>query len=159
MKQIMREFLIMNKLQNELKKFDFRVVYQNQGKLADKLGNPKDKLDDLQKSGVYLIGCKDCDLDYVGKTERKLKIRFEEHVRDCKAPGDQKKKPLAFHAITEGHSFNQIKLLKEVRNPRQIFAYESIYLNKHRDKGTINKQKLGNCKSCLLKFSDSLEKT
>ena len=42
-------------------------------------------LPDLEKEGVYSLKCGDCEeAIYVGKTERNLKIRMPEHLRDFK---------------------------------------------------------------------------
>ncbi|KAJ8958672.1 hypothetical protein NQ318_016397 [Aromia moschata] len=54
--------------------------------LIDKrfLGNPKDKLDNNEKSGIYEISCKDCDQKYIGQTKRSILTRFKEHMAHLK---------------------------------------------------------------------------
>jgi hypothetical protein len=53
------------------------LMYSNKGKLKDSLGNPKDKTNLLQKSGIYQVECDGCDS--VGQAKRSLKTRFGEH--------------------------------------------------------------------------------
>jgi hypothetical protein len=51
-----------HRLSNELRKFGYRVVYNNNGeKLSDLLGSTKDRVPDDEKSGIYEINCLDCD--------------------------------------------------------------------------------------------------
>jgi hypothetical protein len=44
---------IINKLHVVFKSHDIDIIYSNSGKLSDVLGNPKDKCNSLEKSGVY----------------------------------------------------------------------------------------------------------
>jgi len=41
------------------------------------------------KSGVYCLTCKTCNLSYVGQTSRNLKTRFQEHIRYIKTNSPQ----------------------------------------------------------------------
>jgi hypothetical protein len=144
-----------NKLDNELRKFGFKVAYNNNGKLSDLLGTAKDKIiDDNEKSGIYEIKCSSCDAIYIGQTKRKLKTRYKEHLEDVKkAVNDEK--PLAKHLIEENHQAGEIKLLKEVRKNHQLNAYESLYLFKNKHKNLLNCQIEGNNPSILFKFNES----
>jgi hypothetical protein len=145
---------ITHKLDNELRKFGFKVAYNNNGKLADLLGTPKDKeKDENERSGIYNIKCADCDAEYIGETRRKFKIRRKEHEDDCRKP-PLDEKPLAKHMIEEGHRIGQAKLIKKVEKVHMLDAYESLFLHKNKDKNLLNTQKEGNCSSILFKFSD-----
>jgi hypothetical protein len=64
---------------NKLQKIFWNHVYSNKGKLKDSLGNPKDKTEMLQKSGIYQVESERCDSVYIGQTKRSLKTRFGEH--------------------------------------------------------------------------------
>ncbi len=45
---------------------------------------PKDKTEEMDKIGViYHIKCDNCEMDYVGETERRDRDRFPEHHRKC----------------------------------------------------------------------------
>jgi hypothetical protein len=143
------------KLDNELRKFGFKVAYNNNGKLSDILGTAKDKvMDENEKSGIYQIECSNCDAIYIGQTKRKLKTRYKEHLDDVKKTMNDEK-PLAKHAIEQDHQLGPIKLLKEVKKPHQLDAYESLYLFKNKNKNLLNCQIEGNNPSVLFKFTES----
>ena len=75
--------------------------------------NKKDKLPNMEKEEVYNLKCGDCEAIYVGKTERNLKIRMSEHLRDFK---NQKTE----NSLTE--HLNSSKLIKAERDPKLIHA-------------------------------------
>jgi hypothetical protein len=62
---------------------------------------------------------------------------------------------MAKHAIENNHSFDVPKLLKEVRKPLHLNAYESLFLFKNKNQNLVNVQKEGNCPSILYKFCKS----
>jgi hypothetical protein len=53
-----------NKLQSIFRNHQIDLVYSNNGKLKDSLGNPKDKTKMLQKSGIYQVEREGCDSVY-----------------------------------------------------------------------------------------------
>ena len=55
------------------------------------------------------------------------------------------------------HNFQDVKLLKEVRNPLQLDAYESLYLHKHKNENLVNIQNYGNINSGLFKIAGNLK--
>jgi hypothetical protein len=144
-----------HRLGNEFKKFDYRVVYNNNGeKLSNLLGSTKDRIPDDEKSGIYEINCLDCDATYIGKSKRKIKIRGKEHQNNCRKPPSEEK-PIEKHSIELNHNLGEIKLLKEVRKVSQLDSYGSLFLNRLSNKNLINIQKLGNNLSVLYKFVQS----
>ena len=56
------------------------IVHPSGNKLQQLLGNPKDKIELNERSGIYEISCKDCNLKYVGQSKRSIIIRFKEHM-------------------------------------------------------------------------------
>jgi hypothetical protein len=54
---------ITNKLLRIFRNHQIDLVYSNKGKLKDSLGNPKDKTEMLQKSGICQVECEGCDSD------------------------------------------------------------------------------------------------
>ena len=74
--------------------------------------NNKDKLPNEEREGVYSLKCGDWKAVYVGKTERNLKIRMSEHLRDFK--NQKTENSLAEHLNSNNHSFPEgIKYLKK----------------------------------------------
>ena len=58
---------------------------------------------------VYLIECSRCKTQYVGETGNALHLRTNGHRSDfnCKSPD----KPVAAHFNTQGHSFDDMKVM------------------------------------------------
>ncbi|KAJ8936242.1 hypothetical protein NQ318_006168 [Aromia moschata] len=71
------------------------------------LGNPKDKIDNNEKSGIYEISCKDCDQKYIGQTKRSILTRFKEHMAHLKY-GRTEKSCVAQHDFDNNHRIDKI---------------------------------------------------
>ncbi|KAJ8961534.1 hypothetical protein NQ318_014785, partial [Aromia moschata] len=91
------------------------------------LGNPKDKIDNNEKSGIYEISCKDCDQKYIGQTKRSILTRFKEHPAHLKYSRTEKS-CVAQHAFDNNHRIyiNILKLIRNVTNSRELDAFESL---------------------------------
>ena len=57
------------------------ALYNNNNLGSQLINNKIDKIDKLDKSGVYKLTCHDCDAFYIGQTGRSFKTRYSEHVR------------------------------------------------------------------------------
>ena len=114
-------------LDKVFKDLGFESVYQSGSKLGNLLGNPKDKVDTLEKSGIYEISCNDCDKTYIGQTRRPIKTRFKEHIAHLKY-GMLDKSCVAEHMFNHNHNthITNLKLVKQVNNIRKLDAYESL---------------------------------
>jgi hypothetical protein len=140
-KEISKHFIslpyhnVIKGLPKMLKKFDFKITHNNNNSLKNLLGNPKDKTDVLEKSGIYKIDCLNCNNSYIGQTRRSLQIRFKEHLAHLKYQRLDKSS-VAMHMATNNHNTNiqQINLLKSVEHVDQLDAAESLEIIKHRDK-------------------------
>lgn len=75
---------ITNHLKPIFNKHKMQLVFANNDKMKNKLGNPKDKCEDHQKSGIYKILCEFCDKIYIGQSRRKIITRYKEHCRHIK---------------------------------------------------------------------------
>jgi hypothetical protein len=58
---------ITDQLKKIFKSHQIDLVYSKKGKLNEIVGNPKDEIDMLEKSGVYQIACLGCDFMYIGQ--------------------------------------------------------------------------------------------
>lgn len=127
---------ITNKLIKIYKNNDMELVFKSGLNLKNLLGSTKDKLDELDKSGIYEIACSDCDHIYIGKTSRNLKTRFKEHIGHAKH-NNPLKSSVAQHMLEANHfnfDLNNIKLLKSVTDNFLLDAYESIFINDYKKK-------------------------
>jgi hypothetical protein len=120
---------------NKLQRIFWNHVYSNKGKLKDSLGNPKDKTEMLQKSGIYQVESERCDSVYIGQTKRSLKTRFGEHHSSVRLNHPDKsnitRQVLSKINYNQGHSISldNLKLMKEVRKQNEPDAYESYYIS------------------------------
>lgn len=65
-----------------LNKYNIHPMYTSKHNLLTLLGNYKNSnFDLLSESGVYSIGCLDCNASYIGQTGRALAKRISEHKR------------------------------------------------------------------------------
>lgn len=120
---------INNKLKSIFKQADLELVNKNRFKLRNLLGSTKDKLPVLSKSGIYEIGCNDCPQTYIGQTRRSVITRYKEHEASTRL-NHKDKSAIASHMMENNHSFDikQVSLRKEVMNPLQLDAWETLYM-------------------------------
>ncbi|KAJ8946038.1 hypothetical protein NQ318_023287 [Aromia moschata] len=140
---IMNEPKFTRGLDKIFKNININLVYNSKNKLQTLLGNPKDKINNNEKSGIYEISCKDCDQKYIGQTKRSILTRFKEHMAHLKY-GRTEKSCVAQHAFDNNHriDINNLKLIRNVTNSRQLDAFESLEIIKcnnsmNKDNGPI----------------------
>lgn len=130
---------------------DIQAVNRNENSVQKLIGSTKDKIPDLLKSGVYEIGCLNCDAAYYGKTERNPTIRYDEHdyciiKNDCKSA-------VAKHMIQNNHATNisKVKLIQPIsgRNTSAFECYEKIQIIQHRRLKELMNVNDGNIQSKL----------
>jgi GIY-YIG catalytic domain len=149
---------ITSKLQGVFRKHKIDLVYSNRGKLKDVLGNPKDPVEPHEKSGIYQINCDGCDAIYIGQTKRKVAVRFEEHFRSIrlKHPENSNVAAHVLDQIDKGNNthkvtLDNVTLMKEIRKPSQLDAYESIFIAQKKKEGAnLMNAVAGNIQSKLL---------
>ncbi|KAJ8976828.1 hypothetical protein NQ317_011824 [Molorchus minor] len=114
------------------KNIGLTVIHPSGNKLQQLLGNPKDTIGVNDRSGIYEISCKDCNfLKYVGQTRCSILTRFKEHMAHLKY-GRTDKSSVAQHAFDNNHriDINNLKLIRNVTNNRQLNAFESLEIVK-----------------------------
>lgn len=143
---------ITNYMKPIMKKHKLEMVCSSQNKLKDTLGNPKDKLDEHQKSGVYKILCSECQKIYIGQTRRNILQRFKEHCSHIKF-NRPTKSSVAEHSLAETH-FNMtkdnLKLITQTRMIRRLDAIESMHI--HKNKNHLMNNVYGPISSSLFNF-------
>ena len=110
-----------HKLKNLFKKHNIQLVFSNNHKLKNLIGNNLDKIEDIKKSGIYSINCSDCTKVYIGQTKRNILTRFKEHMYHIKCKNIFKS-ALASHWHETGHKFEQsnLKLIKSCYNKKNL---------------------------------------
>jgi hypothetical protein len=130
-------------------KLDFKICYDSKCNLRNVLGNPKDKIDVLDKSGIYEINCGECDKKYIGQTRRSILTRFKEHIAHARYLRPEKSS-VAQHILDSDHHINKdnLKLVKAVSSNRELDGFESLFIHKSKgcllnsDKGPIPRSAL-----------------
>lgn len=118
-----------DQIQKVLKRHNINSYYSSSGNLKDVIGNLKDKTKTDEKSGVYEIECGTCEGKYRGQTSRRIADRIAEHERAFRLK-QPKKSAMAQHCIDNKHDFGDFKILKQVRDNRQLDAWESLLINR-----------------------------
>ena len=92
--------------------------------------NPKDKLNDQEKSGIYEIWCEDCDMVYIGQSCRSIKVRFEEHISKFRRKHFDTSANAA-HMFHNKHDITiiNLKLLENVRHHRGLDFLDTVHIN------------------------------
>ena len=93
------------KVSKYIKKDNVNVTIINKNNLAKHLLNNKTKVTTKEKSGMYKINCSDCDAIYIGKSQRAIKTRIQEHIRSVS--NNKKHTRLAKHCIDSGHTIKE----------------------------------------------------
>ena len=94
------------------------------------LGNPKDKSDSTEKSGIYKIDCENCRMYYIGQTSRAARVRFEEHISKFRRR-QYDSSAVAAHMHFNEHTsdINNLTLLEPVSDTRKLDFLETSYIN------------------------------
>lgn len=122
---------ITNQLKTVFGKHRMKMVFSNNNKLKNMLRSSKDKLDELNKAGIYAIECVDCQRKYYDRqTKRNVSKRFSEHMKYI-AKNEPRKSAIAAHVLNENHfivSVANLQLIKNVAAERKLDAYESYFI-------------------------------
>jgi predicted GIY-YIG superfamily endonuclease len=92
----------------------------------------------MQSCVVYHLKCSNCNADYIGKTSRQVKRRFEEHKS-----GSQKDETYACfdNEKTFNHKidYENFKILDRASSDQMVLIKEMLHIDKL--KPSLNKQK------------------
>lgn len=125
---------ITSKIKPIFNKYNIRMSECSEIKIKNLIGGSKDKIEQLQKSGIYSIGCNDCAKEYIGQTRRPILKRFKEHFAHLKY-NEKEKSSVAEHMLENSHSFSlqNLKLIRNVNSNYELDAFESFYIFKNKN--------------------------
>ena len=89
-----------------LRGYNFFPGFYNSTNVSDMLCSPRDPVPLLEKSGVYKLTCPDCQMVYIGETERRFSIRFEEHRVAFESRLQKRQSAFAEHLLEIRHNFD-----------------------------------------------------
>ena len=116
-----------DRFQNIAKKFGVTSYITTRGTLGDILINLKDRRNDVEKSGIYEIECKECVRKYRGKTGRRFELRWKEHEAALRNQ-NRNQSAIADHCLCTGHKIGEKRVLKEVSSTLHLNAWESLFI-------------------------------
>jgi hypothetical protein len=107
-----------------------RIAYKSPNTLNNILVKCKDKVEELNRSGVYQLACNDCEGVYVGQTSRSFLTRSKEHYSAFKNFNEDKSN-FAKHLLTYDHQsdFN-VKFLHFTNDRHELNAFEQLEILK-----------------------------
>lgn len=131
---------VFGSIKNCLAKYDICAVPKSKNKICNLIHSTKDKINIDERPGIYTAKCatEGCESIYIGQTQRFLKLRIGEHLRDIRN-GDTHKSGFAEHIIENGHAINKndFKLVEMESNYRRINILESMHI--HLNKNNMNR--------------------
>lgn len=113
---------------NFLRRFDIAPAFKSGNTLGSLLINNRDKIDFMDRSGVYRIQCDDCQAIYIGETGRRLGTRINEHRRHMNSNFFQ-------HLLSTGHKSNNpnnIHLLHQCHKGKRLKLLEDFEIERHK---------------------------
>ena len=105
-----------------------RPAFRSPNNLHTLLGNSKDKRAINSTSGVYELSYSDCQMKYVGRSGRSLRIRAAEHQRDYRLKrGQPPFSSFALHLLEKNHRSNfKPRRLHQEENSRRLALLEEV---------------------------------
>ena len=127
-----------NKLNKILKrcypKTIFRFIFTNSNTINSLFKHKESIPSNLISNIVYQFKCRQCNLTYVGQTQRNLILRFAEHAGKSARTGrpisNPQKSQIRNHSEQTQHSFNEtdFSILHKSRNYFDLAILESLYI-------------------------------
>lgn len=142
-----------NKISKIFQNAGFQPTVSTKNTLKNLLGNTKDPVPPEDQSGIYQIKCSTCPSHYIGQTKRKIGTRFKEHISHFRFNRPEKSS-VAAHILDTEHPVlpSDLKLLKSVKNSRELDAWESRFIFKFNN-NILNQDSGMIPNSALLKFN------
>ena len=108
---------------------NFEVIFKCINKFSVFITLGKDPISIMDRNNiVYKIDCNDCNSCYIGQSSRYLKIRVNEHKRDCKNKNE--KSALGEHTIDTDHSFNFDKVqILDIENNKYKRLFQKCFIS------------------------------
>jgi hypothetical protein len=135
------------KITNLFKHTDVRIAFRNTNSLSQ-LTKPKPhtQTQEHSKSGIYALTCNTCKQAYVGQTSRKLKQRYQEHIRYIRNNDPQS--AYALHILKNQHEYgpmnDTMSLLKHEQTVPMLIPYEQLFIQTYHKQGLlIQEQHMG----------------
>lgn len=119
-----------SKIAKILRRFKISISFKPPINIGNFLNTKKDKLEILDKSGVYMFSCLDCNLSYIGQTIRRIFDRRNGHLYDISSKNEDAT-ALSKHVIFSNHKidWDHPILLASSSHWKELNILEGIYIN------------------------------
>jgi hypothetical protein len=147
------------KITNLFKHTNVKIAFKATNTIAQltKPPNTTSHLSPYDKSGIYSLKYKTCQLTYAGQTSRSLRLRFQEHTRYIKQNSPQS--GYTVHILQNKHEyepvFQTMTLLKHINITSLQTPYELYYkLATHTKGALLPQQKTGDLNPLIQLITD-----
>jgi hypothetical protein len=112
-----------------LRRHNIKTVFKADRKISSMLRGVKDAVPN-ESHGIYEVPCGACERTYVGRTNRKISARIDEHRVSVRR--QETTSALALHVLNEGHwiDFDHAKTLVRLDHERPRIYREAIEIHK-----------------------------
>ncbi|KAK5648028.1 hypothetical protein RI129_002920 [Pyrocoelia pectoralis] len=131
---------ISHTVKNIFKRYNITISFCNNDTLLTSLVNNKDKINKLDRSGVYQLQCPSCPAHYIGQTGRSFNTRFKEHMNSIKTNNLDHKSAFGEHILSTGHSFNpnlDFNILHYGKKGHLLNILENLEIAKHKNDNNL----------------------
>ena len=132
------------KITNLFKHTNIKIAFKCNNTIAQLL-KPANKTPHhtlYDRSGIYTLTCKRCQLAYVGLTSRNLKLRYQEHTRSIRNNNPTQHMSYISSKTEEYGPINTIMdLLKPLSSPSLLIPHELYFIHSfHKEVKLISEQ-------------------
>jgi hypothetical protein len=117
---------------------NMKVAFRMNNTIKQHINAKEETTDKYNLCGAYQMGCKDCNLKYVGQTGCTFRTRYKEHTRELKTNGQKSK--YAQHILDTIHNYDTVEktmqILQIEKKGRMLNVLESYHIYE------LTKQKL-----------------
>ncbi|GFG29878.1 hypothetical protein Cfor_00536 [Coptotermes formosanus] len=102
-------------ISNPFRQENLQIAYRTTGSIHNLLrGQTQHNYSEYENSGIYSLKCATCQLEYVGQTERRLQLRYNEHASYIRTNNP----PSVFlNTYSQGHECGPIQEFVSLRHP------------------------------------------
>jgi len=128
------------KLTNLFTCTNINITFKSTNKIQQSI-KPKnpEKITDYNRSGVYKLTCKTCNMSYIGQTSWTLTHRYREHI--CYIRNNDPQSAYAQHIPRNQHEYGTITdtmtLLKLINETSLFIPYEQFFIQTDQYNGTL----------------------
>jgi len=129
------------KLTNLFQHTNIKIAFKSTNTIQQSIKpkNHPQNIPDYNRSGVYKLTCKTCNISYIGQTSRDLTHRCREHIRYIR--NDDPQSAYAQHILRNQHEYGTVTdfmiLLKPIHKTSWLIPYEQLFIQTYQYNSTL----------------------